>query len=130
MTRGKKASREVRSRSVPTANVPIFDTLEPRLLLDGTIEGQIWEDINGDGLRNACAYRKPRPPYPNSPHGHCHRGAPQSALPSSAIPTRRAFSGGTGVRNETAPCGMHEAACEHPYGESNRGREVATRQRG
>ena len=34
-------------------NRPAFETLEPRLLLNGMIEGQVWEDLNGDGIRDA-----------------------------------------------------------------------------
>ena len=32
---------------------PSFEQLEQRLLLSGSIEGQVWEDVNGDGLRDA-----------------------------------------------------------------------------
>ena len=32
---------------------PLFEPLERRLLLNGTIEGQIWEDLNGNGARDA-----------------------------------------------------------------------------
>jgi|GEM_PF-2571498 len=36
-----------------TLHRPAFETLEPRLLLSGTIEGQVWEDLNGDGIRSS-----------------------------------------------------------------------------
>ncbi len=32
---------------------PTFEALEPRLLLNATISGQVWEDMNGNGLRDA-----------------------------------------------------------------------------
>jgi len=35
-----------------TLHRPAFEPLEPRLLLNGTIEGQVWEDLNGNGLRD------------------------------------------------------------------------------
>ncbi|KKN79886.1 hypothetical protein LCGC14_0335140, partial [marine sediment metagenome] len=33
-------------------NRPAFEALEPRLLLNGTIEGQVWEDLNGNGFQD------------------------------------------------------------------------------
>ena len=43
---------ESRPKHPPALAVPIFQALEPRLLLSGTIEGQVWEDLNGDGFRD------------------------------------------------------------------------------
>ena len=31
---------------------PSFEHLEPRLLLDGAIEGYVWHDLDGDGQRD------------------------------------------------------------------------------
>ncbi len=31
---------------------PTFEALEPRLLLNGTIAGQVWDDLNGDGVQD------------------------------------------------------------------------------
>ena len=35
------------------AGPPFVEQLEPRLLLDGTISGQLWNDLNGDGIHDA-----------------------------------------------------------------------------
>jgi len=35
------------------SNRPTFEALEPRLLLNGTIAGQVWDDLNGNGLHDA-----------------------------------------------------------------------------
>ena len=32
---------------------PVLESLEARLLLSGSIDGQVWDDLNGDGLRDA-----------------------------------------------------------------------------
>ena len=32
---------------------PVLESLEPRLLLSGTIEGQVWRDYSADGVRDA-----------------------------------------------------------------------------
>jgi 6-phosphogluconolactonase (cycloisomerase 2 family) len=42
-----------RSQTTSKGTPPVFQALEPRLLLNGTIEGQVWEDINGNGLHDA-----------------------------------------------------------------------------
>ena len=34
-------------------DMPIFEALEPRLLLDGAIAGQLWHDLNADGVKDA-----------------------------------------------------------------------------
>jgi len=33
--------------------MPIFEALEPRLLLSGTVAGQVWDDLNADGVNDA-----------------------------------------------------------------------------
>ncbi|MDP6542587.1 MAG: SdrD B-like domain-containing protein [Phycisphaerae bacterium] len=36
-----------------SGHMPIFEALEPRLLLDGTIAGQLWNDFDADGVNDA-----------------------------------------------------------------------------
>ncbi|MBT3202209.1 MAG: LEPR-XLL domain-containing protein, partial [Phycisphaerales bacterium] len=43
----------MRSIKDTCGDMVVFEALEPRLLLSGTIEGQLWHDLNADGVKDA-----------------------------------------------------------------------------